>query len=221
MVSSNAKWRSDASATFRPMSTMTHQPAHAGSGRRTSISSFRRRDNRLSVSHKATQRLIGFISLRKRRKIEQPDCRHLWLLCARRERPCCGTAEQSNKLAPLQLIELHAATARLNRVQDCQFRDWLVARRERQWNVPLLTWRLRKRKTSLSPQGGRSYHRRLQDSTRRPSTSFSRRYEPYYFLLPLRQQGIARGLFTQSGNRLDAMPSLRPKRQSTLWCPPS
>jgi hypothetical protein len=29
MVSSNAKWRSDAGAAFGPMSAMTHQPAYS------------------------------------------------------------------------------------------------------------------------------------------------------------------------------------------------
>jgi hypothetical protein len=43
----------------------------------------------------------------KRSWIEESDHRHRWLLRARHLRPRCRAAEQTDKLAPFQLIELH------------------------------------------------------------------------------------------------------------------
>ena len=51
----------------------------------------------------------------------------LWLLRARRERPCCCAAEKRNELASLQLIELHSVPAAKPDGQDIEL-GWISQR---------------------------------------------------------------------------------------------
>jgi hypothetical protein len=48
----------------------------------------------------------------------KPDHRHRRLLCARRKRPRGCAAEQSDELAPFQLVEVHSIPASRDQTQE-------------------------------------------------------------------------------------------------------